>query len=80
MPYITSERKSALLDGDLAATSGELNYLLTKVCQGYLANHTRNYAYLNDCIGALEACKLELYRRIVVPYEDEKIIANGDVW
>jgi len=31
-------------------------------------------------IGALEACKLEFYRRAVVPYEDKKIKENGDVY
>lgn len=31
-------------------------------------------------VGALESAKLELYRRKVSPYEDQKIEANGDVW
>lgn len=30
-------------------------------------------------LGMLECCKMELYRRHVAPYEDEKIIENGDV-
>jgi hypothetical protein len=34
----------------------------------------------NDVIGALECCKLELYRRMVAPYENTKIKENGDVY
>jgi hypothetical protein len=30
-------------------------------------------------IGMLECAKLELYRRSVANYEDEKILENGDV-
>jgi hypothetical protein len=33
----------------------------------------------NDAIGALEGAKLELYRRYVSAYEDDKIKENGDV-
>jgi hypothetical protein len=35
---------------------------------------------MNDIIGALEACKLEFYRRLVSHYEDIKIRSNGDVY
>ena len=35
---------------------------------------------LNAIIGALECAKLELYRRVAAPYEDDKIIENGDVY
>jgi len=38
-----------------------------------------NYTGINDCIGALECAKLELYRRISW-YEDSKIKENGDVY
>ena len=39
-----------------------------------------SYAEINRIIGALECAKLEIYRRLAVPYEDEKIILNGDVF
>ena len=38
------------------------------------------YAHLNEAIGALESAKLELYRRLAAPYEDEKIRESGDVY
>lgn len=31
-------------------------------------------------VGALECAKLELYRRIAIPYEEQKIQENGDVY
>jgi hypothetical protein len=39
-----------------------------------------SYQTINDIVGALEGAKLEFYRRVAVPYEDKKIIENGDVF
>jgi len=39
-----------------------------------------SYTFINDCVGALEGAKLELYRRVASPYEDKKIAENGDVY
>lgn len=80
MPYIDPVRRSALnWPLPLGKTAGELNYLLTRLILAYLGNHP-NYQAFNDAIGALEGCKLELYRRMVTPYEQEKIATNGDVY
>ena len=38
-----------------------------------------NYDRINEAIGMLECCKLELYRVLVGPYEDTKIAENGVV-
>jgi hypothetical protein len=38
------------------------------------------YANVNEMIGALECCKLELYRILIAPYEDVKIDENGGVY
>ena len=61
-------------------TSGELNYYLTRLCEEYWTCFGPNYATINDIVGALEGAKLEFYRRIAVPYEDKKILENGDVY
>lgn len=66
--------------GTYLSTEGELNYVFTEILQGYLHQHGKNYATMNGIIGALEACKIEFYRRLVAPYEDTKITANGDVY
>ena len=79
MPYIKSEDREHV-NRFPARTSGELNYELTQVCLTYLQRYTKNYQYYNDVIGALECCKLEMYRRAIAPYEDSKKEANGDVY
>lgn len=63
-----------------AATSGELNYLVTLLCDEYLNWHGLKYSHINDVIGVLECAKMEMYRRIAAPYEDQKINENGDVY
>lgn len=82
MPYINSLRREQLdTHGTICEddAAGVLNYMLTRTIQTYLQRH-KGYQGINDIIGALEACKLEFYRRVVVPYEDKKIQENGDVY
>ena len=78
MPYIKQELREAIRAGGKAESPGELNYALTLLCLDYLGDAPK-YQSFNDVIGALECCKLELYRRRVAPYEDVKISENGDV-
>ena len=81
MPYIKLERRQEMqLDGGNANTAGELNYQLTVVCKDYMEHKGLSYATINDIVGALEGAKLEFYRRVAAPYEDKKIIENGDVY
>ncbi len=46
----------------------------------YWVNSKRNYQAINDCIGAVEGAKLEFYRLIAVPYEEKKILENGNAY
>ena len=84
MPYINQrDRQYYQLPPELRLslnTPGHLNYVFTQVILAYLTNVPVNYQAFNDCIGALEACKLELYRRLVCDYENRKITENGDVY
>ena len=59
---------------------GELNYAITALVKDYLDDKGHSYTRYNEAIGVLECAKLELYRRLVSPYEDEKIKENGDVY
>ena len=82
MPYIkTYERPK--LDATLRffepLNVGELNYVITVLCKKYIQQNGESYENYNALIGVLECAKLELYRRKVSPYEDIKIMANGDV-
>lgn len=77
MPYISEEERDK---ASLGGTAGEFNYLITAACIERANNRGHRYSVYNDIIGALECAKLEMYRRMVAPYEDEKIKENGDVY
>lgn len=79
MPYIKVEdRTRAALDPH---TEGELNYAITMFIKNYLKRKEKvSYADYNGVIGVLECAKMELYRRLVAPYEEIKIKENTDVY
>lgn len=78
MPYIKKERRSEALQSPLNA--GELNYAITCLIDEYVKREGLKYRVINDALGALEGAKLEFYRRVVAPYENAKIVENGDVY
>ncbi len=84
MPYIKQERRDAVRPTSkaCAATAGELNFQITKLCNAYIQDRPFSFGYseLNEVVGVLECVKLELYRRLAVPYEDKKCLENGDVF
>jgi hypothetical protein len=81
MPYIKPElRSSILLDPESISNAGELNYYISTLVNHFINEKGKSYAVVNEVIGALECAKLELYRRIIAPYEDIKIQENGDVY
>lgn len=81
MPYIKTQRREALNSESYGAEDpGELNYILTQICQSYANNAIPRYRTFNEVIGVLECVKQEFYRRVIVPYEDKKCIENGDVY
>jgi hypothetical protein len=88
MPYIRNEKRKVLdpalrkladafagLNDD-ENFAGNLNYVITKLL--YTLSPAPNYKF-NDMVGALECCKLELYRKKIGPYEDLKERENGPV-
>ncbi len=81
MPYIIQERRDAILAGADPKDAGELNFAITILVDKFLQNKGRlRYAHINEVVGAMECAKLELYRRIAIPYEDQKIAESGDVY
>jgi hypothetical protein len=81
MPYVTEEARKRLDQGGKPESAGELNYAITRIVDDYLLGKGGiRYAHLNEVIGALECAKLELYRRVAAPYEDQKIMETGDVY
>lgn len=81
MPYVSQVSRPHLdNDSRRPVGAGELNYKVTKLVDAWITDEGLSYASINAAIGVLECAKLELYRRIAAPYEDTKIVANGDVY
>lgn len=87
MPYISTVRRNEIDEeleqdqcGWVPQNAGDLNYLTSCFISNYLREKGLKYANLNEMIGALECCKMELYRLIGAPYEDEKMEDNGPVY
>ncbi len=56
---------------------GDLNYCISRLV-GIVTGDT-SYAKVAMITGVLENVKQEFYRRVAVPYEEEKIVQNGDI-
>lgn len=80
MPYIKAHARARINDGGVPLDAGELNYQLTELVQMFLHEEGENYAAFNTVLGVLTAMQHEIYRRLIAPYEDEKITENGDVF
>ncbi len=84
MPYIKGESKRKELDIlaqkilDTGQITGNLNYLLFKLCKLYIGKHP-SYNSFKNFIGELEMAKFEIIRRQVNPYEQEAMKRNGDI-
>ena len=80
MPYLSQVNKDITKQNGFAYGAGALNYLITLQCKNYIDKNGLSYGTINDVVGALTCAKDEFYRRVAVPYEDEKIKTNGDVY
>lgn len=82
MPYVIEERRPELdkiVDHMVKSNvfyDGDLNYILFKFCKYHVKPGYNNYKAF---IGELNETVAEIRRRILAPYEDEKIKENGDV-
>ena len=81
MPYIEQDKRTSLRNR-APATPGELNYEISRMCDNFIMFNRGGVSYegLNEVIGVLACVSQELYRRVVAPYEDQKMIAHGDVF
>lgn len=64
------------------AAKGNLNYVIFSIIKRYLELNDQGMRYhtAQDMIGGvLTSCQLELYRRLLVPYEEQAASRNGDV-
>lgn len=85
MPYIPKEERER--NYMLPETSGQCAFQLTSKVLDYLdekkrqnnqqTNRFEDYAL---AVGILELTKLELWKRMISPYEEKKCKLNGDVY
>jgi hypothetical protein len=63
---------------------GEMNFIISNILNIYIQKTKKqdifNYTVCNNLIGVLECAKLELYRKVISKYEDDKILENGDLY
>lgn len=91
MPYINQDKRHVLdphiaplinalreLESDDPSNNmeGNLNYIITVLVKRTMG---AGYRGVNDAVGMLECCKLELYRKVAASYEDQKEFENGAV-
>ncbi|EFI32968.1 hypothetical protein Dthio_PD0282 [Desulfonatronospira thiodismutans ASO3-1] len=84
MPYIPEKRRQVFdpLLEELSRevhTQGELNYCIYKLSRLIAQRMGDSYDNLSMCSSAMEHAKLEWYRKVLAPYEDEKIREHGDI-
>ncbi|MFP4084253.1 MAG: DUF6899 family protein [Desulfonatronovibrio sp.] len=84
MPYITQDRRAVFDEvlqelAENVQNQGELNYCIYKLSRLIINRTGKSYASLSMCSSAMEHAKLEWYRKVLSPYEDEKILENGDI-
>ena len=77
MPYIDKKRRDIIITPE---TAGELNFMITELLLTYVRHNGVSYQTFNDILGACDGASKEFYRRMVIPYEEQKIIQNGDVY
>jgi hypothetical protein len=59
---------------------GNLNYIISRLMMlSYGDSQCTNYSNINSAIGILECAKLEMYRKVAAPYENQKEFENGKV-
>lgn len=56
---------------------GRINYCFSRIVCGVMGDIS--YSKIAMITGVLENIKQEFYRRLAAPYEDQKIIENGDI-
>jgi hypothetical protein len=59
---------------------GLANYIITRILTNFLkCGNKWSYTKLSQIVGTLECAKMEIYRKLISPYEDQKISENGDL-
>ena len=94
MPYVQSEYREDFDDAILdivdrmsmlpqTGVKGALNYVISRIVAAsvHQSGPTQPWRYneIADAVATFECAKLEFYRRIAGPKEDEAVAVNGDI-
>ena len=74
-PY--DEEGSKLTNEQFLEIAGDINYCVSRLISRVMGDIS--YGKIAIITGVLENIKQEFYRRAATPYEDKKIIENGDI-
>jgi len=79
MAYVTKKQRNTI---DLFAIgdckfkdSRELGYAILTLAETFLRDHPTSY---NDVVGAVETVKHEIYKKYILPFEEQNKFDNGD--
>lgn len=90
MPYITENKRAHLneLINDIVnilneqnndgKIDGSVNFIISTILENVY--NKQGYDGINRGVGVLECAKLEFYRKVAAPYEDQKEFENGEVY
>lgn len=84
MPYIKEDDRKNInhIIEDLISyinSKGDLNYTVCELIGRLILNTKIDYTQISEWIDTLPDAEAELRRRLLDPYENQKIIENGDV-
>lgn len=74
---ISSTKTNLNNPDDFSNFLGRINYCFSRIIMGVM--RTTSYKNIAMATGVLENIKQEFYRRIAMPYEEQKITENGDI-
>ena len=63
----------------LIKAKGDLNYTVCELIGQLILNTKISYTQISEWIDTLPDAEAELRRRLLDPYENQKVIENGDV-
>jgi hypothetical protein len=73
----SNQQNRSISNEELLGICGDINYTFSRILGGIMGDVT--YPKIATITGVLENIKQEYYRRVASPYEDKKIVQNGDI-
>ncbi len=84
MPYIKEEDREKFDEfvtilAAIINAKGDLNYVICEIVGRLILKTKISYTQISEWIDGVHGAERELTRRLLDPYEDIKILENGDV-